>query len=122
MTNPADALDWYQRRHMQHDYKRPSADFTTEELRAEYDWLYEFQSHLAERIRGDEDVHSLADYVAKIEDENAKLRELVVALQRCQDGRCDGECPMFTPEDNIRGVPPVCEAYGVMRKLGLEDA
>lgn len=58
--------------------------------------------------------------VAALKSENAKLRELVVALQHCRDGRCDGECPMFTPADNNRGVPPVCEAYGVMRELGIE--
>lgn len=55
-----------------------------------------------------------------LEAENAKLRELVIALQHCRDGRCDGECPMFTPTDNNRGIPPVCEAYGVMRELGIE--
>ena len=81
MTNPTDALDWYQRKRMSPDYTKPSADFTLEELRAEYDWLYEFQSHLAERIRGDADVHSLADYVAKIEAENAKLRECLQDLE-----------------------------------------
>lgn len=56
----------------------------------------------------------------QVEYENVKLRELVIALQNCRDGRCDGECPMFTPADNNRGVPPVCEAYGVMRELGVE--
>lgn len=66
------------------------------------------------------DVNTIADDVRFLESENAKLRELVVALQHCRDGRCDGECPMFTPADNNRGVPPVCEAYGAMRELGVE--
>lgn len=56
----------------------------------------------------------------QVEYENIKLRELVIALQHCRDGRCNSECPMFTPADNNRGVPPVCEAYGIMRKLGVE--
>lgn len=55
-----------------------------------------------------------------IQAENEKLRKLVIALQHCRNGRCNGECPMFTPANNIRGVPPVCEAYGVMRKLGIK--
>ena len=65
---------------------------------------------------------AMQDEIARLEDENAKLRELVIALQHCRDGRCNGECPMFTPANNIRGVPPVCEAYGVMRKLGIKVA
>lgn len=60
------------------------------------------------------------DPMSDLQRENAKLRKLVIALQHCRDGRCDGECPMFTPADNNRGVPPVCEAYGVMRELGVE--
>ena len=60
--------------------------------------------------------------VGRLERRCAKLRELVIALQHCRDGRCDGECPMHTPADNNRGVPPVCEAYGVMRELGVEVA
>ena len=54
---------------------RPSDGMELDELRDEYDWMYEFQSLMAERIRGDADVHNLVDYVCKLEDENAKLRE-----------------------------------------------
>ena len=44
------------------------------ELREEYDWMYEFQSRMAERINGNPDVHNLVDYVNKLEAENARLR------------------------------------------------
>lgn len=53
---------------------RPSDGFTIEELRDEFDWMFEFDSRMAERIRGDADVHNLVDYVNKLEAENAKLR------------------------------------------------
>lgn len=46
-----------------------------EELREEYDWIYEFQSRMAERISGNPDVHNHADYVNRLEAENAELRE-----------------------------------------------
>lgn len=55
--------------------KSPSEGMTLEELRPEFDWMFEFQSRMAERIRADADVHNLADYVAKIESENAKLQK-----------------------------------------------
>ena len=45
-----------------------------DELRNEYDWMYEFMGRMAERITNDPDVHNLADYVQKLEDENARLR------------------------------------------------
>lgn len=54
---------------------RPSDGMTLEELREEFDWISEFQSRMAERIRGDADVHNLVDYVGKLESENTKLRE-----------------------------------------------
>lgn len=53
---------------------RPSDDMTLEELREEYDWIYEFQSRMADRISGNPDVHNLVDYVNKLEAENARLR------------------------------------------------
>lgn len=56
---------------------RPSDYFTIGELRDEFDWMFEFNSRMAERIRGDADVHNLVDYVDKLEAENAKLRELL---------------------------------------------
>lgn len=67
---------------------------TLEELREEYDWLYEFQSYIAERISGDPDVHNHADYVNKLESENAKLREeLDFCLKHVPN--CD-ECEAMT--------------------------
>ena len=48
-----------------------------EELLDECEWMSSFLSLMAERITKDPDVHNLVDYVRKIEDENAKLRELV---------------------------------------------
>lgn len=59
---------------------RPSDGMTLEELREELDWISEFQSRMAERIRGDADVHNLVDYVRKLESENTKLRELVKSM------------------------------------------
>ena len=56
---------------------RPSDDMTLEELREEYDWIYEFQSRMAERISGNPDVHNHADYVNRLEAENAELRKLL---------------------------------------------
>lgn len=56
---------------------RPSDDFELDELKEEYDWLYEFNSRMAERITHDPDVHNLVDYVNKLESENAKLRTLL---------------------------------------------
>lgn len=50
---------------------------TLDELRDEFDWMFEFMGRMAERIRDDKNVHNLADYVHKIEDENDRLRELV---------------------------------------------
>lgn len=68
---------------------RPSDGMTLEELREEYDWLYEFQSLMAERISGNPDVHNHADYVNKLEAENAKLREeLDFCLKHVPN--CDG--------------------------------
>lgn len=55
---------------------------TLDELRDEFDWMFEFQSRMAERIRGDADVHHLVDYVGKLESENAKLRKCCVYYDR----------------------------------------
>ena len=56
---------------------RPSDDFELDELKEEFDWLYEFDSRMAERITNDPDVHNLVDYVNKLESESAKLRALL---------------------------------------------
>ena len=71
---------------------RPSDDMTLEELREEYDWIYEFQSRMAERISGNPDVHNHVDYVNQLEIENAKLRELVRKVEHYEQYGCY-ECP-----------------------------
>lgn len=53
---------------------RPSDGFDLDELKEEFDWLYEFDSRMAERITHDPDVHNLVDYVNKLEFENAQLK------------------------------------------------
>lgn len=78
---------------------RPSDGMTLDELRDEFDWMFEFQSRMAERIRDDADVHNLADYVTKIEHENAKLRELCATVI---DDWMSNVCPTF----------PFCECGG----------
>lgn len=55
---------------------RPSDGMTLDELRDEFDWMFEFQSRMAERIRQDADVHNLVDYVTGLEAENRKLRAM----------------------------------------------
>lgn len=91
---------------------RPSEGWELEELREEFDWMYEFNSRMAERITDDPDVHSLAAYVEKLERTNADLRELVVEVFRC--ARRGAGCE-------------TCKAYNdgyacvyIMRELGIE--
>ena len=86
---------------------RPSDEFDETELRDEFDWMYEFNSRMAERIRGDADFHSLAGYVSELEDENAslhgriafledenaKLRRLACKLHHCQKHTECVDCP-----------------------------
>lgn len=87
---------------------RPSVFFdNVDELRNEYDWMYEFMSRMAESIRGNPDVHSLHDYVRKIEGENVKLRELVEELYPLADyGAIDSS--------------ELDRAHDLMRELGVE--
>ena len=102
---------------------RPSDDMELDELRDEYDWMYEFQSLMAERIRGDADVHNLVDYVSKLQAENAKLRELVRILYYCglpwKD--CD-KCAMNGAEMHVEiSDVEFCDGmYDRMRELGVE--
>ena len=117
---------------------RPSVFFdNVDELRNEYDWMYEFMSRMAERITNDPDVHNLADYVQKLEDENArlrsclsddaenakaimgenaKLRELVrIAIEYCVNGYCDeeDECPLYDSRH-------YCRLHAEARELGVK--
>lgn len=69
--------------------ERPSDGMELDDLRDEFDWMFEFQSRMAERISGDTDVHNLVDYVGKLESENAELRELARTLYMCSHVRCD---------------------------------
>jgi len=92
--------------------KRPSVFFdNVDELRNEYDWMYEFMGRMAEHIRGDADVHSLADYVYKIEGDNAKLRQLVRHLMACGRNKDCDTCP-------YREEP--CDFDHDARELGIE--
>lgn len=54
---------------------KPSDGMTFNELRHEFDWISDFHSRMAKRIRGDADVHNLVDYVTKLEAENARLKQ-----------------------------------------------
>lgn len=91
---------------------RPSDDMTLEELREEYDWIYEFQSRMAERISGDPDVHNHVDYVNQLEVENAKLRELMLAAWKCiHSGLSCSDC---------RTIAGGCTLKTAMRELGIE--
>lgn len=67
------------------DLERPSDAFEPDELRAEFDWMYEFQSRMAESIRGDADVHNLVDYVNKLEADNKRLRDLAMYMHQMID-------------------------------------
>ena len=97
---------------------RPSDGMGLDELREEFDWMFEFQSRMAERIRGDAGVHSLADYVGKLESENAKLRDLVRGLWYCTENEnkalCEG-CPLGVVEGDRLAL--ACEK--LMHELGI---
>jgi len=102
---------------------RPSDGMRLDELQDEFDWMFEFQSRMAERIRGDADVHSLADYVGKLEVENAKLRELVEILCFCMQihKQCD-DCKLNGAKGELVH-DPLCACDGlheILRELGIE--
>ena len=80
---------------------RPSDGMELDELRDEFDWMFEFSSRMAERIRDDADVHNLADYVGKLESENARLRDELAKWERLTDGIDLPEYPVvqFAPKD-----------------------
>ncbi len=60
--------------------ERPSDVWEIDELREEFDWMSDFLSHMAERIRNDPDVHNLSDYVRKLESQNERLLELLYEI------------------------------------------
>lgn len=99
---------------------RPSDEFDETELREEFDWMYEFNSRMAEQIRGNPDVHSLHDYVRKIEWENTKLRELVADMWRGMCNNYSRNC--FVCRHYPRAASPNCECEfrTRMRELGIE--
>ena len=80
---------------------RPSDGMELDELRDEFDWMFEFSSRMAERIRDDADVHNLVDYVGKLESENARLRDELAKWERLTDGIDLPEYPVvqFVPKD-----------------------
>lgn len=55
----------------------------------------------------------------RLEAENAKLRELVVAMPYCMEARCL-ECPMCSPFDTSIGGVPECRASWKLRELGVD--
>lgn len=89
---------------------RPSDGMELDELRDEFDWMYEFQSRMAERIRGDAGVHNLVDYVGKLESENAELRRLVKEMRVCLEDECK-RCHEWGD---------TCDLEHQMRELGIE--
>lgn len=80
---------------------RPSDGMTLDELRDEFDWMFEFDSRMAERIREDADVHNLVDYVTGLETDNAALREELAKWERLAAGIDLPEYPVmqFGPKD-----------------------
>lgn len=113
----------------------PSDGFTFDELREEYDWMSDFMGRMAERIRGNPDVSSLAAYVAKLEAENAKLRELCADMWGTMDlldacgvdeydeplNCCTG-CNQYGSVDEFAGGKRVigCKLMYRMSELGVD--
>ena len=78
---------------------------------AENKWAREFLNGIAERIR-QANAHSLVNYVETIEDQNAKLRELVRAAWKCvHAGLSCSDC---------RLTAGGCTLQSAMRELGVE--
>lgn len=104
---------------------KPSDGFELDELRDEFDWMCEFNSRMAERIRGDADVHNLAEYVSKLEGENDRLRDLVKTAYAVIEELCGfvenspgcAMCPTNQDEDKACGS---AEVYSLMRELEIE--
>lgn len=69
--------------------QRPSDGMTLDELREEFDWMCEFQSRMAERIRGDADVHNLVDYVRKLEADRERMFRACVEKNQTILRLCD---------------------------------
>lgn len=118
--------------------QRPSDGMTLEELREEYDWMCEFQSRMAERIRGDADVHNLVDYVRKLEADRERMFRACVEknqtiLRLCDErARLREMCRRLFDElytlvdDNFSDVytqyehSDVQPFYDELRELGIE--
>ena len=102
---------------------RLSHDMTEDEVRDEYEWMFEFMASMAEQIRGTKDVHSLAAYVRSLERENAELRELVLDIWRFTGAACKKYPRLFDPP--AQG-PQVVQFNAIdsferrMRELGIE--
>lgn len=92
---------------------------TFDELRDEFDWMFEFQSRMAERIRDDADVHNLVDYVTKLETENAKLRELLLDVWN-DATEFDGFWDYVHDDGEIYNVDELPHYQERMRELGIE--
>lgn len=118
--------------------QRPSDGMTLDELRDEFDWMCEFQSRMAERIRGDADVHNLVDYVRKLEADRERMFRACVEknqtiLRLCDErARLREMCRRLFDElytlvdDNFSDVYTQYERsdvqpfYDELRELGIE--
>lgn len=102
---------------------KPSDGMTLDELRDEFDWMFEFQSRMAERIRQDADVHNLVDYVTGLEVENAALRELMADMWRFMGAACKKYPRLFDPaaQGGQMVQPNMIDFFEQrMRELGIE--
>ena len=93
-----------------------------DDLRDEFDWMFEFQSRMAERISGDADVHNLVDYVGKLESENAELRELVRTACKIADSLCElaPSCAKCACPDTTGGNCMLTQIERKLFELGAE--
>lgn len=93
---------------------KPSAAFTHDELCDEFDWMYEFSSRMAERIRNDPDVHNLVAYVEKLEGQNKELQKLCADLHKLAD-------ESYVPFVRVnRWLAEIADIEYRMRNLGIE--
>lgn len=69
------------------------------------------------RLLTAEDVAELTEHINRLESENAKLVDVVIALEKCWEGDCDN-CPMAFKPDAYGKVE--CMGEERLRELGFE--